>query len=158
MIVILALASSVVLLNAPPSRPESRDDAERFAARLTLAFDRVIATGETLRVSIDAKGYSFQSLKDDAWTPVDDAKPFARAEFGRRTAATIEIEDAANDNARALGDDDSDEDDEEEKGVVAIALDPLGGQTPFEATFSNPDGVWTVRVTEAAGVSVSDER
>jgi general secretion pathway protein H len=157
-VVILALASSIVLLNAPPSRPAVRDDAERFAARMQLALDEAIASGSPMRVSIDPAGYAFEALKDDAWTALDKAAFLARNDFDKRTTATPEIDDAANDNARALGVDESDEtSDEEEKGVVHIPLDPLGAQAAFKVRFSSADGAWIVSVSDGAKVSVTQD-
>lgn len=154
-VVILALASSVVMLNAPPSRPEVRDDAERFAARLMLAFDQSIARDAVMRISIDAEGYSFEALNENEWAQIEETGALSRREFHRRTSAIVEIEDAANDNARALGNNDA-EKDEPQDGVSSITLDPLGAQTPFRVRFSSSDGVWSVGVDETGLVEVSN--
>lgn len=162
-IVILALASSVVLLNAPPSRPAVRDDAERFAARIQLALDETIASGGMMRVSIDAAGYGFEAVADGEWAPIDPNKTLARKTFDKRSTAVVEIADAANDNARALGDDEddapstSDDEDEEDDKVRRIPLDPLGAQMPFSVRFSSPDGAWIVTVTEGAAIEVKQD-
>ena len=128
-IVILALASSVVLLTAPPSRPEVRDEAERFAARMQLALDHAITSTAPVRVKIDPSGYVFETLapaipenekieSDQAeeeegdsgnirWKSVAGASALARRNFEKGVTVTPEIADAANDNARELGEDDS---------------------------------------------------
>ncbi|MCB2114535.1 MAG: GspH/FimT family pseudopilin [Parvularculaceae bacterium] len=155
-IVILALASSVVMMNAPPSRPDVRDDAERFAARISLAFDEAIAGDAPLRIRIDTEGYGFETLKDGEWTPADNIAPLARREFHRRTSALVEVRDAANENAPALGEDETGGD-EGEDGVSTIPLDPLGAQTPFNIRFSSAEGVWSVSVDETGAVRVSDD-
>jgi len=161
-VVILALASSVVMLNAPPSRPEVRDDAERFAARLLLAFDQAVASDESIRVRIDAKGYSFEELRyseelgDEEWAVDENVVALSRRDYHRRTSVIVEADDAANKNALALGDDDTAKDGEEE-GVSTIPLDPLGAQMPFRVRFSSADGVLTVRVDETGTVRVSDD-
>lgn len=165
-IVILALASTVVLLTAPPSRPPVRDEAERFAARLQLALDEAIAAQRPMRVKIDARGYAFEALQPetreqetpkDRWGPVAGAAGLARRDFGRGVTVTTEIADAANDNTRELGDEDSaDGSADEEKGVYAIPLDPLGAQTAFTLKFSNRDGVWTTSVDDGGKVTVRE--
>jgi type II secretion system protein H len=158
-IVILALASSVVLLNAPPSRPKVKDDAERFAARLVLAMDEAIATGAVMRISIDAKGYQFERLKAGEWTPLEETRAFGRRDFDARSLAKVEIKDAANDNARALGGEerpDAAEDDEEEE-KSDIALDPLGVQTAFSVRFSSANGAWLVTVDEGGAIVVNED-
>ncbi|MCB2098659.1 MAG: GspH/FimT family pseudopilin [Parvularculaceae bacterium] len=157
-IVIIALAASVVMLNAPPSRPDVRDDAERFAARLMLAFDEAVAADRVLRLDFDAAGYEFAQLDEGDWKPVDDIAALARHAFHRRTSALIEVEDAANANAFALGDDvDQENEEETDDGLSTIILDPLGAQIPFRVKFSSADGVWTVVVDETAKVSVTND-
>jgi general secretion pathway protein H len=158
-IVILALASAVVLLTAPPSRPPVRDDAERFAARVQLALDDAITSAQPMRVTLDAQGYVFETLGADGWAPVATDKAFIRRNFDSGTTATPEIEDAANDNARALGVEEEsgeEEEAEEEEGAYSIPLDPLGAQTAFSVRFSSGDGVWVVSVDQGAAVSVKE--
>jgi general secretion pathway protein H len=160
-IVILALASSVVMLNAPPVRPEARDDAERFAARMQLALDEATTSGAVMRVSIDALGYDFETMKDGKWTATEDKTPLSRSLFNKRTTATVETTDAANDNARALGSEErvvaADEGEAEDEDVRFIALDPLGAQTAFSVNFSGPQGAWIVTVSEGAAIAVRQD-
>lgn len=167
-IVILALASTVVLLTAPPSRPPVREEAERFAARMQLALDEAITASTPMRVKIDASGYVFEMLgpeltetetvtETSRWAPVDGAVMLARRDFDKSITVTPAIADAANDNARELGDDESaDDETEEEKGIYAIPLDPLGAQTAFSIRFSSRDGVWTASVDEGGKVTVKE--
>lgn len=157
-ITILALASSVVLLNAPPARPEVREDAERFAARLQLAMDEAIATGAALRVTIDAEGYAFERRTGGEWKEFADDRALGRMTFDKRSVARVELADAAGDNARALGDDERGEDeggDEEDKRE--IALDPLGVQTGFTLRLTSREGVFVVKVDEAGAISVKKD-
>lgn len=162
-IVILALASSVVMLNAPPIRPESRDDAERFAARMQLAFDEAISSGAAMRVAIDASGYVFETMKAGEWTPITGVNAFDRKLFDKRSVATVELAEAAASNAEALGEDDDittladEEEGEDEKAIMRVTLDPLGAQTPFTVRFTSPDGAWIVSVSEGAKVTVSED-
>ena len=165
-IVILALASSVVLLTAPPSRPAVREEAERFAARMQLALDEAISSSAPMRVKIDASGYVFESLgpsapeagaDTDRWAPVEGTPVLARRDFDKGTIATPQIADAANDNSRELGDDaGADDGTDEEKGIYAIPLDPLGTQIAFSMRFSSRDGVWTASVDEGGKVTVKE--
>ncbi len=156
-IVILALASTFVLLNAPPSRPAVREDAERFAARMQIAFDDAIATGANMRVSIDTTGYAFETLKEGEWTAVESHPAFGRKNFDKATTATVEIDDAANDNSRALGGDERAEDDDEDDEAHRIPLDPLGAQAAFKVRLSSARGVWTVSVTDAGAIAVDQD-
>jgi len=178
-IVILALASSVVLLTAPPTRPQVRDEAERFAARMQLALDHSITSTKPVRVKIDTSGYLFEALasaeaeKENSeseldeeeesgpemsrWKAVADVPALARREFEKGVTVTPEIADAANDNARALGDGGGPEDEsDEEKGAYAIPLDPLGSQMAFSLRFYSRDGVWTASVDAGGKVTVKE--
>lgn len=159
-IVILALASTVVLLTAPPSRPEVREDAERFAARVQLALDNAVVSGKVLRLSLDAKGYQFETLSEGEWSVVEGAKSLARRNFDDRTIAAVGIEDASFDNARALGVDETEgenEEEDEDEAVNHIPLDPLGVQIAFSVRFSSGDGAWKVTVNDGAKVSVAED-
>lgn len=156
-IVILALASAVVLLTAPPTRPPVRDEAERFAARMQLALDEAITSARPMRVKIDAGGYAFETLEKEGWAPVEGAPILARREFDDGITMTPEIADAANDNARALGVEEQDEAAEEDEGAYAVPLDPLGAQLAFTVKFSSGDGVWTAAVDERGKVSVKED-
>lgn len=157
-IVILALASSVVLLSGPPLRPSVRDDAEAFAARVQAALDEMVTSGRILRVKIDASGYEIEALKDGEWTAPVDNRLFRRRAFDKRTTIAPEIDDAANANARALGVEEEADgvDDEENKGEFSAPLDPLGAQVPFVVRFSSADGAFVVAVDEGAKVTVRE--
>ncbi len=163
-ITILALASSVVLLTAPPMRPAAREDAARFAARLQSALDYAVVNASGLRVSIDSAGYQFESEIDGEWRASELPGSLQRQDFDNGTTASVSVEDAANDNLVALGQDSDDvaEADDadvaaQKAGVVSIALDPLAAQTPFVVKFSSRDGAWTVAVDGGAGVKVEDD-
>ena len=157
-IVILALASSVVLLSAPPLRPAVRDDAEGFAARVQSAFDEMVTSGRILRVKIDASGYEIEALQDGGWAAPADNRLFRRRAFDKRTTIAPEIEDAANANARALGvEEEEDDAAAEDKGEFFAPLDPLGAQLPFVVRFSSADGAFIVAVDEGAKVTVRED-
>ena len=150
-VAVLAIASSVVLLTAPPLRPKVRDDAERFAARLQIGLDQSISSTAPMRLSIDPKGYAFEIFDAGEWARMEAAPALAPQLFDKRTTATVGVDDAANDNSLALGAEESDEADE---GVYLIPLDALGVQQAFSVKFSSADGAWDVRLDEAGGVSV----
>ncbi len=164
-IAILALASSVVMLTAPPVRPAVRDDAERFAARTEMALDDMISSGRVLRLSIDPTGYEFEALAGGEWSPPERAAHLSRRKFDGRTSVMLEFEDRTIANLRALGAEEAVSADDQPNGAGAdrdkdartVPLDPLGGQTPFSVRFSSPAGSWVVTVDDAATVSVRDD-
>lgn len=161
-IVILALASSVVLLTAPPSRPKVREDAERFAARLQIALDDAIVSERSSRLAIDAVGYRFQVLDGDKWRDIETVRNLARAEFDRRTTAILSAPEAANANSRALGHEEiaagvAEKKQGAEEKLLAIPLDPLGEQTPLTVRFSSPEGAFTVALDETGAITLRDD-
>lgn len=160
-VAILALASSVVLLTAPPLRPKVRDDAERFAARLTMATDGAISSGESVRLSLNPAGYEFQRFDGEKWEAPGDNKMMARVPFDARTTIAADIVDAANDNAMALGVADDTpvitDEEKEDDNAYHLALDPLGVQTPLVVRFTSADGAWIVRLDEIGAISVRQD-
>lgn len=150
-VAILAIASSVVMLTAPPLRPKVRDDAERFAARLQLALDQSISSTAPMRLSLDAKGYAFETFGPEGWAAIDKIPALSPQLFDKRTTATAEIDDASNGNSLALGA----EEEEGEEGIYLVPLDALGAQQSFGVTFTSADGGWNVRLDATGGVTVT---
>lgn len=65
---ILGLATSVVVLNLPPSNQNVHREAQRFAARLIAASHEAITTGEVIGLDIGNNQYSFLRFRDRGWS------------------------------------------------------------------------------------------
>lgn len=141
-LVILGLASSLVLLNAPPSRAVVERDALRFASSVRIALDEMVMTGATYRLVIDATGYGFERYAGGEWSSEGVDRAFQRTDFDNGVVATTEIADAALANARALGDEAPDEVDDDEPKV--IRLDPVGAPATFAVRLLSPQGAYRV--------------
>lgn len=140
--VILGLASSLVLLNAPPSRAVVERDALRFASSVKIALDEMVLSGATYRLVVDAAGYGFERYAGGEWGTKGVDRTFQRAEFDNGVTATVEIEDAALANARALGEDEPKEAEQDEPKV--IRLDPIGPPATFTLRLLSSQGAYLV--------------
>ncbi len=154
-IVILGLASSMVLINAPPSRARIESDALRFASTVKIALDEMVMTGATYRLVIDATGYGYERYVAGEWITEGVDRTFQRAEFDRGVTATVEIEDAALANARALGEEAPAAADEDEPKI--IRLDPIGPPATFSVRLVSPEGAYLARLGADGAMSVKPD-
>lgn len=69
-IAIIGVAAGAVVLSMPDPRPTLAVEAERFAARLTLAREEVVMTNRPVALRADAAGYGFESFDGAVWTPL----------------------------------------------------------------------------------------
>ncbi len=150
--VILGLASSLVLLNAPPSRAVVERDALRFASSVKVALDEMVMTGATYRLVVDATGYGFERYTGGEWVTDGIDRAFQRTEFDRGVTGTVEIEDAALANARALGEDPPKEEDADEPEI--IRLDPIGPPATFTLRLLSPQGAYLVTLAADGAIAV----
>jgi general secretion pathway protein H len=142
-LVILALASSTVLLNAPPSRTPVQEEAERLSARLRLALDEAQVTGRSLRAVFDATGYGFEVYRSGKWAALADHRFLSRHDFHPGVTPEVLVEEAAIANASALGEyarpgipDD----------ISRLTLDPMGAQSNLRVRLLSRDGAWVVEL------------
>jgi general secretion pathway protein H len=150
--IILGLASSLVLINAPPSRAVVERDALRFASSVKIALDEMVMTGATYRLVVDATGYGFERYAGGEWITDGIDRAFQRAEFDNGVTATVEIEDAALANARALGEDPPAKAEEDEPKI--IRLDPIGPPATFTLRLVSPQGAYLVTLGPDGAMAV----
>ncbi len=67
---ILGLASAAVVFALPSGDGSLRQDAERFAARVTAARDLAVVNARPVRVMVTAAGYGFAERRSGAWVAV----------------------------------------------------------------------------------------
>ncbi|MHC3924968.1 type II secretion system protein GspH [Brevundimonas naejangsanensis] len=72
-IAIIGVAAGAVMLSMPDPRPTLAVEAERFAARLTLAREEAVMTNRPVALRADAAGYGFESFDGAVWTPLTGA-------------------------------------------------------------------------------------
>ncbi|GAB4531368.1 MAG: hypothetical protein Kow00133_19990 [Amphiplicatus sp.] len=144
---ILALATSVVVLNAAPAAGGARAEAERFAARLDAAMDASLATGAPLRLAATSAGYRFERYAEGGWTAQEGEGPTGPRALPREIALAIETQDAAFANAAP------DEAGETETPRY-LTLDPAGVGDAFAVVFSDGEQSWRVEIDHAGAIKV----
>ncbi len=154
-IVILGVAASIVVMNAPPIRPPAKEEAEKFAARLKRASDESVITGAVYRLEIYQDGYAFARQEADQWAQQINAVMPTRPET---VVLTVDVQDAAADNAVALNGGAAPVADPEEEGVTLIPIEPFGLTPVFAASFQSRRGVWDVFAEGDGGVEVIARR
>lgn len=150
--VILGLASSLVLLNAPPSRAVVERDAMRLAGNVKVVLDEMVMTGATYRLVIDAAGYGFERYSSGKWGTEGIGREFQRVEFDNGVVAKVEFNDAALANSEALGDEKPAAEDDGAPKV--IRLDPIGAPVTFTARLTSPQGAYLINLDVGGAISV----
>ena len=77
-LVLLALASTAVVLNLPAPDP-LREPAQRLAARLQHAQSLAVTGNRPLRLQLDNQGYVFQQREQGQWLPIEQPALAAQA-------------------------------------------------------------------------------
>ena len=125
-LVIIGLAAGAVLLTAPDPRPTVAEEADRLAARLVRGREEAILTNRPVVVMSDARGYHFETLRDEDWTPLPS--PFRDWSWGEGVVAA--------------GD------------VRRLMFDPTGGAQPGDWTLTRDGRSVRVRVDAGGEVTV----
>ncbi len=139
---ILALAASVVVLNAPPSYSPSRKAADEFAARARAAIAASVIEGAPYRIEIRQSEYAVSRFAGEAWEPASRTKVGSLSDD---IQFRVEIKDAALDNAWALNGEMADLTDQNDKALI-ILIDPYGGGPSVAAHFESRRSNWTVLI------------
>lgn len=140
---LIAIAASIAALNAPPPRSEAKEEAERFAARLDVAFSTALAGGAPVRLEVDPSGYAFKIYDGEAWRPPSrDARLEGRRPKG--VVVSVVSRDAAFSNEKS-----EDEGDE----PIPILIDPLGGDG-VSVAFSTNGRRWVTTLDRLGAVTV----
>lgn len=125
-LVIIGLAAGAVLLTAPDPRPTVAEEADRLAARLVRGREEAILTNRPVVFISDARGYRFETLQGENWTPLPP--PFRDWIWGEGVAAMGE--------ARRL------------------MLDPTGGAEPGDWTLTRDGRSLSVHIDAGGEVTV----
>ena len=125
-LVIIGLAAGAVLLTAPDPRPTVAEDADRLAARLVRGREEAILSNRPVVVMSDARGYHFETLRDEDWTPLPS--PFRDWSWGEDVVAAGEVQ--------------------------RLMFDPTGGAEPGDWTLTRDGRSVQVRVDAGGEVTV----
>ena len=142
--IIIALAAGVAVLNAPPPPGKARAAADKFAAKLTIAADTAIMSNAMIGVEVDEAAATFYRYFRGEWEPVDSAA------FAGGVNVDFEFETATKHNEKKR------ERSEDAKGPApTIFFSPTGEATPFKAAFRTRAQEFFVNVSTAGDIEVS---
>lgn len=152
---IIALASTVVVLNMPSASSVSTQQAEDLARDLQRASRESIASGEPLGLTTDGGTYMFLRYRDDVWsvhseaTALNDAGATA---FQRTTMEINPLGDVVKDEDRAR----RNQDETDQPGLKpGLIFYPVGETTGAEILIQGPRGVVRITVEENADIRIS---
>ncbi len=173
-LIIVSFAAGVVVMSAPPRRPPAREEAERFAARVTQALDEVVFSGVDRRLEWTDADYRIARRDGDDWRMENASRP-AR----RNVSFSIALDGAIADNAdalnggagggafvgyggpgfgTALGETANEADaDADREGLETLALDPLGLAAGFDARFEDRRSAFIVSVRANGEIDLARE-
>lgn len=142
-IFLMGLISGVVALTLPPQMSAAEREAQRLAARLHLAMEDAVMTGDALGFGANARGYGFFRLRRGQWRQIEDDRMFGAQDWEPGVSAIIET------RGFTL------EPDGAEDLRPVIRFDPLGGATPFAIVLRQERS--TLRIVGDAGGAVRIE-
>ncbi|MEN5146139.1 GspH/FimT family pseudopilin [Brevundimonas diminuta] len=124
---IIGVAAGAVVLSMPDPRPTLAVEAERFAARLTLAREEAVMTNRSVALRADATGYGFESFDGAVWTPLTGV--LAPKVWGEGAAVA---------------------------GAARAVFDPTGGADAFSVRLEREDQAVTVAIDGAGEVTIHE--
>lgn len=149
-VTILAFASAVVIVKAPPSRSAVRTDAERFAVKLTAALDLGLMTGRSFRLEVEENQYYFAHFHDGEWARGDLPSLLQVVDLSKGTVVEVEAQDHSLKNHEGITGGRL-----EKKELITLPLDAIGVSNNFKVTFSRQGQVWVVSLDESGTLEVS---
>jgi general secretion pathway protein H len=127
-LVITALASTLVVMTLPDTRRDLHDQADALASGLLHARDEAILSLRMVEVTVDAGGYAFRRQAQQRWVPLDE-KPFAAMRWPAGVQTELPVGGTQ----------------------LSVRFDPTGAATPQRIALA--DGQQQVQVlVDAAGV------
>lgn len=134
--VILALAATIVIINAPPSRSAPREAAGDFAQAFRAAIDEAVISGRVFRMEIEPARWRLMRLDDGEW--VEDAGGDGELDD---ILLRIDVEEAAKSNREAITGARPERRDRD--APVIVPVDPFGATPAFDLSFQRGREVWT---------------
>ncbi|WDI31247.1 type II secretion system minor pseudopilin GspH [Hyphococcus flavus] len=149
---IIAMAASVVVLNAPPPARAVDDASEKLAARIDFAAAYSVTAGVTLGLEYSESGYRFLTYRRGEWSELTDPE-FAAQSFPADIAVAFAEEAPAKKNER-----DEQREEDEDKPNPAIRFTPTGETTPLEVRFQSARGSAIVVLDNVGKVRISKDK
>lgn len=148
---ILALAASIVIVNAPPRQSVAQRAAQDFANAFRESIDAAIVNGAVRRLEITSASWRVTQFEDAAWRGLTEA---ADAD-GRPVVFTVDIEPLAASNLLALTGQRPQP--AERDAPTLIGVDPFGGMPQFTLRADDGETTWAVNYDPDSGKLRVDE-
>lgn len=142
---IVALTSSVIVLNLPPPVGEARTEAERFAVRLVAAGEQAIMSGSVIALELEPSGYRFYRYERGGWRDLADP-PLTQGMFPSDIAVEYDVPEPARRNEERRGDPRDDD-----APAPNIFFSPTGETTALTVSFTTRRAQATL-ILDHAGV------
>lgn len=147
---IVAMISSVVVLNLPPPRGEEKNEAEVFAARLDAASEMAVMTGAMFGLEVSEGGYRYYRYERGVWQNATDRR-LALGAFPADIAVEFTLTDPAANNEAA---EENPREKDKEAPAPSIFFTPTGETTPLTAKFVSRRGNISVSLDAAGNVTM----
>ncbi len=146
---ILALAATIVLINAPPRQSAARAAASDFADALRAAVDDAVVAGGVHRLEVTPESWRISEFEDRDWTP------FREGIDARGLSLSVDIEEVAKSNLSALTGERGEQRDRD--APIIVGVDPFGDAPLFKLRFRDDRESWIVRGGENGDIRVERE-
>jgi len=154
----MALLSGVVVLAMPDGADGLEREAERFAARLKMAAQESVITGETIGVVLQPEGYAFERRRAGVWTPIGSRDGFFGPQpWDAATLVSWRREGGARRALAEVGPGADDEGQEASKGA-RFRFDGTGEATPFEVILERDGERYEVTSTALGEIGLAGGR
>lgn len=155
---ILAFATGMIVMNAPPRTPPAKQQALKFAAELDKAISFVVLTGAPVRLGVRQGEYQFEVYKEEGW---ESLPSFLFSGSGvvlpsvpaAGTVISVFSEDVFLKNRVGLNSD-LGEERVDDNDWDYHAIDPFGAAPLPEINFQTSGSSWRVVISEAREVQV----
>ena len=165
-LVVVGLMTGVVVLIMPDKISGAEADARRFAARLVLAAEESVISGDTIGVMITRDGYAFRRLYRGQWRAAGSNSPFGAK--GREKDRAIDMrwgdgvlvlfERNGQPVVLAAGLPPDNNENAALNGLApTLLLDPLGMVTPFRLVIHDDEGRFAVTAGPDGLIEVVNE-
>lgn len=135
---VIALASSVVVLSAPPARPAAELEATRFARAHDAAAAIAISSGAPIRFEVGADGYRLYRYDGAAWVLLDRPQIVRPHTLKSGVTASAQQSDPSLKNIQFRKADDD--------APSIVIVDPIGAVGAASADFFDGADRWRVNV------------
>lgn len=136
-LMIVGLMAGAVVLMAPGPGRETREEADRLAARIVMAGEESIVLNRTMALVATEEGYGFERLESDGWVEAEHGTALGFRAWPSGLDVRIEETEAQGEDPRV------------------VRFDALGETTPARIVISGAGVRWRVSIDGQGEVNVA---